>query len=104
MKFTNVTTYIVLLAFIGLLSFGIYNLATDVTNNDNANLEDARVFLEPSDGTGDLVFEAAISGITRSGTVATATATGHGLSVGDDIVISCSYVYPYSVMVTVCCV
>lgn len=38
-KFTNITTYIVILGFIGLFSFGIYNLGTDVTNNDNANLD-----------------------------------------------------------------
>jgi hypothetical protein len=59
----------------------------NVKDNNNVDLEDARVFLEPSDGTGDLVFEAAITSISRVTTVATASATGHGLSVGDDIVI-----------------
>lgn len=42
-KFTNVSTYIVLLAFIGLFSFGIFNLGGEVISNENSNLDNDSV-------------------------------------------------------------
>ena len=57
-----------------------------VDAEDSSNVQGARVFLEASDGTGDLPFEDSVS-ITRSGSTATVTHTAHGLSTNDWIVI-----------------
>lgn len=53
-----------------------------VNDNLGADLEDARVYLQASDGTGDLPFEDSVT-ITRSGTVATVAHTAHGLATGN---------------------
>jgi hypothetical protein len=53
---------------------------------DGTAVENARVFLKASDGTGPFPFEDAITSITRSGTTATVTTTAvHGLASNDKI-------------------
>jgi hypothetical protein len=47
-----------------------------------AVVENARVLLEASDGTGDLHYQVSVS-IARTGTTATVTHSAHGLSTGD---------------------
>ena len=58
----------------------------NVKDNAGANLQNVRVLLEASDGTGDLPFEESVT-ITRSGGTATVTHTAHGLVNGDVVVI-----------------
>ena len=58
----------------------------NVKDNNAANLQNARVLLEASDGTGDFPFEESVT-ITRSGATATVSHTAHGLSDGDIVVI-----------------
>ena len=60
--------------------------AINVKDNLGVNLQNARVFLEASDGTGDFPFEESVT-ITRSATTATVTHTSHGLLTGDIVVI-----------------
>jgi len=58
---------------------------TKITVKDfdtNAVIENARVYLAPSDDTGDLNFEESVS-IISSGTTATVTHSGHGLVTND---------------------
>jgi len=50
-----------------------------VNDHNGDDLENARVFLEAKDATGDLPFEETVTSITRSGTTATVSHTGHGL-------------------------
>ena len=57
-----------------------------VTDNLGADLQNARVPLEAADGTGDFPFEESVS-ITRSGSTATVSHTGHGLQTNDWAVI-----------------
>jgi len=47
----------------------------NVKDHTGTNLQNARVYLRASDGTGDLPYQAAVTSITRSGTVATVTTT-----------------------------
>lgn len=51
-----------------------------------ANLQNARVFLKASDGTGPFPFEETVT-ITNSGTTATVSHTGHGMATNDKVVI-----------------
>jgi hypothetical protein len=53
---------------------------------DGSDIEDARVLVKASDGTGYLPFEDSVS-ITRSGSTATVTHTAHGLVTGDKVQI-----------------
>lgn len=67
----------------------IANLVTTLINikdSSGTNLQNVRVLLEASDGTGDFPFEESIT-ITRSGSVATVAHTGHGFVTGDIAVI-----------------
>jgi hypothetical protein len=54
--------------------------------NTQSVLQDARVFLKASDGTGDLNYEDTVT-ITGSGTTANVTHTAHGLSTNDWVYI-----------------
>lgn len=59
-----------------------------VLDNDLADLENARVLVEASDGTGDLLFQASTTSLTQSGGTATCdTTAAHGLTTGDEIVM-----------------
>lgn len=58
----------------------------NVKDNDGANLQNARVFFEASDGTGDFPFEESVT-ITRTGGTATVSHTAHGMSNNDHCVI-----------------
>lgn len=53
---------------------------------DGTVVENARVYLKASDGTGPFPFEESVT-ITRSGTVATVAHTGHGMDTGDKVTI-----------------
>ncbi len=53
-----------------------------VTDNTDADLQNAVVIFEASDNTGDLPFEESVT-IARASTTATVTHTGHGLIVGN---------------------
>jgi hypothetical protein len=53
---------------------------------DQALVENARVLLLASDGTGDLPYQASVT-IARSGSVATVAHTGHGMTTGDIVEI-----------------
>jgi hypothetical protein len=57
-----------------------------VKNAAGANVENARVRVEASDGAGDLPYLEAVT-ITRSGATATVSHTAHGLNAGDKVVI-----------------
>lgn len=58
----------------------------NVKDNDGVNLQNARVIMEASDGTGDLPFEDSVT-ITRVTTVATVAHTAHGLNTADKVKI-----------------
>lgn len=51
----------------------------NIKDNDGNNEQNVRVFLKAADGTGDLPFEESVT-ITRAGTTATVSHTGHGLN------------------------
>lgn len=57
-----------------------------VLDNTGANLQNAQVLLEASDGAGDLPFQDSVT-ITRSGAVASVSHTAHGLATGNKVVI-----------------
>jgi hypothetical protein len=57
-----------------------------VLDETNSPLQNARVLVEASDGTGVLPFNLSTT-ITRTGSVATATATAHGMGVNDVAVV-----------------
>lgn len=57
-----------------------------VKDENDDDLQNARVLVEAADGTGDLPYEESVS-ITRSGSTATVTHTAHGLVSGDKVVI-----------------
>ena len=50
-----------------------------VNDHNGDDFQNVRVFLKAKDATGDLPFEETVTSITRSGTTATVTHTGHGL-------------------------
>lgn len=52
----------------------------NVKDNDGVNLQNARVYLQAEDGTGDLPYQASVASITRSGTTATVTQNAHGMN------------------------
>ena len=62
------------------------SLTINVDDDQGANLQNARVLAEASDGTGDLPFEDTVT-ITRSGSTATVSHTAHGMVTGDYAVI-----------------
>jgi hypothetical protein len=58
----------------------------NVKDNDGVNLQNARVLVEAANDSSDLPFENTVT-ITRSGTVATVSHTGHGLNTSDRVKI-----------------
>lgn len=65
--------------------------AVDITINVKdattaANIQNARVFVETSDGAGPFPYQESVT-ITRVSTTASVSHTGHGLSTGDKVVI-----------------
>lgn len=58
----------------------------NVKDNDGVNLQNARVYLKASNGTGPLPFEDSVT-ISRAGTTATVTHTTHGMATNDKVVI-----------------
>lgn len=62
------------------------SLTVNVDDHLGANLQNARVLAEASDGTGDFPFEESVT-ITRTGGTATVTHTSHGLATADIVVI-----------------
>lgn len=54
--------------------------------SDNSVISGARVYLIAADGTGDLPYQESVT-ITSSGTTATVSHTGHGLTVNDVVLI-----------------
>ncbi len=63
-------------------------VTTEITvlDDEGTELENARVFLEASDNTGDLPYKEIVT-ITRSGTVATVSHAAHGFVTGNIVVI-----------------
>ena len=56
----------------------------NVKDNNGDNLLDARVYLQASDGTGDLCYQESVTSIVRTTNIATVThATAHGLKTGN---------------------
>lgn len=73
----------------GTVTFVGASVTTQVTVkdlSDSSNIENARVLVWVTDGT-NFPYQASVS-ITGSGTTATVTHTSHGLSTGDNIIIS----------------
>lgn len=64
-------------------------IAVNVVDTDGNDMENARVFLKASDGTGPFPFEDTVT-ISNSGTTATVTHTAHGMATGDYINIDLS--------------
>ena len=58
----------------------------NVKDNTKTNLQNARVYLKASSGAGPMPFQDSVT-ITRSGTVATAAHTAHGMETGDKVVL-----------------
>lgn len=61
-------------------------ISVHVNDNNGANLQNCRVFLEASDGTGDFPFEESVT-ITRVTTTASVAHIDHGMFNGDVVVI-----------------
>ena len=59
----------------------------NVKDTLGTNIQNARVFLKASDGTGPFPFEETVT-IVNSGTLATVTHTEHGMATSDKVVIS----------------
>lgn len=66
---------------------GAVTTLVNVKTTAGANIQDARVLLYASDGTGPFPFEASVT-ISNSGTTATVTHTTHGLATNDKVWIS----------------
>jgi hypothetical protein len=62
-------------------------VSINVKNSSGSNIQDARVFIKASNGTGPFPFEESIT-IANSGATATVTHTGHGMETNDKVVIS----------------
>ncbi len=59
-----------------------------VIDHNSDELENARVYLKASNGTGDFPFEETVTSISRSGTTATVAHTAHGMKSGEKIKIA----------------
>jgi hypothetical protein len=60
-----------------------------IEEQDGTDIQNARVLLRASDGTGDLLFNAAVTSLTSASTTATCTTTGvHGLTTGNYVVVT----------------
>jgi len=69
-----------------VVNAGSVTILVHVADNTGADLQNCRVLLEASDGTGDFPFDDTVT-ITRVGSVASVAHTAHGLENGDKIVI-----------------
>jgi hypothetical protein len=58
----------------------------NVRDENDSDLQNARVLVEAADGTGDLPYEESVT-ITRSGSTATVAHTAHGLVTNDKVVV-----------------
>lgn len=58
----------------------------NVKDENNNNLQSARVYLRAQDGSGPMPYQDSVT-ITRSGTTATVSHTAHGMETGDKVVI-----------------
>jgi len=65
---------------------GAVSATVHVVNSSGTDIQNARVFLPVSDGTGPFPYQESVT-ITSSGTVATCTHTGHGLETNDKVSI-----------------
>lgn len=65
---------------------GATSITVTAVREDGTPVENARVLLKASDGTGPFPFEESVT-ITRSGTTATVSHTGHGMDDNDFVVI-----------------
>jgi len=70
-------------SLVTFLGVSVYTIITVKDVTDFSNIENARVLLEASNGSGDLYYEQAVTQITRSGTTATVNHSGHNLSTND---------------------
>jgi len=71
------------------LVFDPVTVTVNVKDHLGVNLQNARVYFEASDGTGDLPYNASVTSITRSGTTATVTfGASHNLNTGEYINLS----------------
>jgi len=60
-----------------------------IEEQDGTDIQNARVLLRASDGTGDLLFNAAVTSLTSASTTATCTTTAvHGLTTGNYVVVT----------------
>ncbi len=57
-----------------------------VKDEDNDDLQNARVYLKAADGTGPLPYQDSVT-VSRSGTTATVSHTAHGMQTGDKVKI-----------------
>lgn len=65
-----------------------------VTDNNDADLQNAQVLIEATDDTGDFPFDDTVT-ITRSGTTASVSHTSHDMIAGDKVVIRNSDQFEY---------
>ena len=63
---------------------GAVTVSVTVKASDGTNIQNANVFLRASDATGPFPYKESVT-ITNSGTVATVSHTGHGLSTNDKV-------------------
>ena len=65
---------------------GVVPIEVEVVNSSGSPIENARILIETSNGTGPFPYRESVS-ITRSGSLATVSHTGHGMSTNDKVVI-----------------
>jgi hypothetical protein len=69
------------------LVLGSVTVSANITTTDGTDIENARVFVKASDGTGPFPYQESVS-ISNSGTTATVTHTSHGMATGDYVDIT----------------
>lgn len=69
------------------LSINPVTALINVKNTSETNIQNARVFVKASDNTGPFPFEESVT-IANSGTTATVTHAGHGMTINDKVIIS----------------
>jgi hypothetical protein len=77
------------------LVFDPVTVSCNVKDDAGGNLQNARVFMEASDGTGDYPFQDSVT-ITRSGSTASVSHTAHGMLDGDKVHINGANEYEYN--------
>ena len=75
-------------------------ISVHVNDNAGANLENARVFLKATGGSGPFPADESVT-ITRSGSTATVSHTGHGMATNDKVVIAGADQLEYNVIFTI---